>query len=211
MFEKVVIPEALELFLSFNTLVNLCQVNKIINKLFTISRYKRTLWNGSHLPKDHRFVYRLKLWEHFEKLDSFPNLRELELIFSSMFHFPNKFPNTLVSLRIGNNFDKKLCSLPQNLKRLEFGDYCKIYLGPGILPENIKELKFGKFCKINLHACVFPKSLEFIKFGAGFFEDLEPLCALNLKEIYLDSNWEDEDIPDNLRDKVKFVYYGEIH
>jgi hypothetical protein len=226
MLEKVVIPEALELFLSFNELVNLCQVNKIINKLFTISREKRTLWNSSHLPKDHRFVYRLKLeWEYYEKLDSFQNIKELELIFTPVFHFPNGFPNTLVSLNLGDKFDRNLRSLPQNLKQLEFGKYCEITLVSGMLPKNLKELKFGDFCKIEVSStddhqrldtrefpqeCIFPKSLTRIEFGAGFSGSLEPLCASNIKEIRLNRYYE-KNIPENLRDKVRFVCYEDYH
>jgi hypothetical protein len=211
MFEKVVIPEALELFFSFNELVNLCQVNKAVKKLFTISREKRTLWNSSHLPKDHRFVYRLKLeWEYYDKLDSFQNLKELELIFTPVFHFANGFPNTLVSLNLGDKFDRNLCSLPQNLKRLEFGDNCKIYLVSGILPENLEELKFGDFCEIEFGVCIFPESLTRIEFGAGFSGSLEPLCASNIKEIRLNRYYE-KDIPDKLKDKVRFVCYEDYH
>jgi hypothetical protein len=232
MFEQIIVPEALEPFLSFNDLKSIIVMNKEIRNKFLIVLHKRTMWDIEHLPRDWKCVSRLKLkWDNFEILPYFTNIKELKLIYNDWIvneisYFPNSFPETLTSLHLGNHFHGKLDSLPLNLNRLVFGQNCKIRLCPGILPNNLKELIFGHFCNIRLgrgilpknlkklifgifcemklHKCVFPKSLDMIEFGTEFNEDLEPLCILDLKEIRLDRNY-NLDIPKKLKGIVKFV------
>jgi hypothetical protein len=211
-FEQIIVPEALEPFLSFDALKSIIVMNKEIRNKFLIVLHKRTMWDMEHLRLQNNWkcVYRLKLkWDDFEILPNFTNLKELQMIYTywttnEMSYFPNGFPNTLTLLHLGNHFRTKLDALPPNLKRLVFGNNCKIRLGPGILPNNLKELICGTNTRIKLNKCKFPNSLDMIGFGTGFCEHLEPLCSLDLKQIYLNIDYKQQ-IPHKLKDIIKFV------
>jgi hypothetical protein len=213
MFETAIIADALEIFLQFEDLKAICNVSKYTQKMFLQFLHKRTMWKRQNLPKDIRFVHRLKLeWDDFEVLVIFTNLKELHMIYTfwsaiDMSYFQNTFPNTLSSLHLGDNCSTKLSNLPPRLQRLTFGKNCKIQFET--LPDTLEELTFGDFCKIQLEKCVFPQGLQIIEFGAGFSESLEPLLLLNVKEIRL-NRYYTEDIPENLQDKVTFVCYEKI-
>jgi hypothetical protein len=150
MFETI-ITDALEIFLHFDDLKALCNVSKYTQKMFLGFLHKRTMRKRLNLPRDIKFVHRLKLeWDNFKVLVNFTNLKELHMLYTcwsaiDMSYFQNTFPNTLLSLHLGDNCSTKLSNLPPHLQRLTFGKNGKIEFET--LPDTLEELILGDFCK----------------------------------------------------------------
>jgi hypothetical protein len=206
MFQQVIIPEALDKFLTFDELKILLNVNTYISEMFLKILHKRTLWKLCHLPQDLKWVHRLKIfsWIRSKQFEHFLNIKELQIMNSG--YSPRElccFPDSLLSLEIGDFFFGPISGLPCNLRCLRFGAWCEASFI--ILPDNLQELIFGDDCTVNLSNCIFPSSLTRIQFGADYLQKLDLLIALdNLKEIRVNIHY-DVDIPKELQHKITYV------